>query len=296
MNSNDIKSYPTVLLVGNGINRAYGVSSWDDLISKIKTREVSEDEATCIEKMPYPLRPIVLTEDNVCNKMKDIAEDLCSFQPADEEVTMLHEVINLQPEAILTTNYTYEIEKTMCSEFKCKVGRPSKFRKKVQVKAGKSEIKHLHTYFSASEDGPSIWHIHGDAAIIDTMVLGHYQYGKLLSKMQQYVPKLLARYKSAISKGHAFKYSSWMDYFLLGNVYIIGLGMDLSEMDLWWLVNCKKRNFSCGKTVLFKHDIKTEERLLAETYGVEVVTEGFKDKEYKNYYKWIINEIKEREK
>lgn len=293
---NNMNSYPTVLLVGNGINRAYGVSSWDDLISKIKTRELSEDEAACIEKMPYPLRPVVLTEDNVCDKMKDIAEDLCSFMPTDEETAMIQEVINLHPAAILTTNYTYEIEKTLCSEFKCKVGRASKFRKKVQVKAGKSEIKYLHTYFSTSEDGPSIWHIHGEAAKIDTMVLGHYQYGKLLSKIQQNVTKLLARNNTAISKGHVFKYSSWMDYFLLGNVYIIGLGMDLSEMDLWWLVNCKKRNFPGGKTVLFKHDINTEERLLAETYGVEVVTEGFINNDYKNYYKWVVNEIKERGK
>ena len=33
----------------------------------------------------------------------------------------------------------------------------------------------------------------------------------------------------------------WLDSFVLGNVNILGLGMDFSELDLWWLLNRKKR-------------------------------------------------------
>ena len=288
---NGIKNNPKVILLGNGINRTYGVSSWDDLISKIQTRELSHEEKQCLDKIPYPLRPVILTEDNVGNKMKENAEDLCSFQPIDEEGALIQNITTLPVEAILTTNYTYEIEKAICPEFACKLGRSSRFRKKMQVNAGKYEMDQLHTYFSIGEDKPGIWHIHGEAAKPDTMVLGHYYYGKLLAKIQQYVPRLIARHKSSVSKGHEFNYNSWVDYFLLGDVYIAGLGMDLSEMDLWWLVNCKKRNFS-GKTVLYKPDIKVEERLLAETYGMEVITDGLKGKDYVNYYKWVFTDIR----
>ena len=32
---------------------------------------------------------------------------------------------------------------------------------------------------------------------------------------------------------------SWIDAFILGDVYIVGYGLDWSEMDLWWLINRK---------------------------------------------------------
>ena len=36
-------SIPKVLMLGNGINRAYNFASWDDLIQSIRTHELSED-------------------------------------------------------------------------------------------------------------------------------------------------------------------------------------------------------------------------------------------------------------
>lgn len=288
---NSIKEHPQVLLVGNGINRAYDLFSWEDFIGKIQTRKLTQEEIGCLKKVPYPLQPVILTEDNISEKMKEIAECLCSSQPVDEEVTLIQQMLSLPIETILTTNYTYEIEKAICREFECKVGRSSKYRKKVPLSAGNYEMKHLHTYFFADKENPPVWHIHGEAAKPDTMVLGHYYYGKLLAKIQHYVSKLMARYNNCISKGQEFNFHSWVDYFLLGDVYIVGLGMELSEMDLWWLVNCKKRHFSDRKTVLYKPDIKKEEELLAEAYGVKVIREGLKGEKYKNYYKWVFEDI-----
>ena len=232
-----------VILVGNGINRTYGVSSWDGLIARIQTKELTEDEKEVLKNVPYPLQPVILTEDNIDKKMKDIAEELSSFKPSEEEIKLIQNLLTLPVETILTTDYTYEIEKSILPEFECKVGRSSKFRKKTYKLAGKYEMNRLHTYFQVADDKPTIWHIHGEAAKPDTMVLGHYYYGKNLAKIQQYVSNLISRYKSAVSKGQTFNYQSWVDYFLLCDVYIVGLGMDMSEMDLWWLVNCKKRHF-----------------------------------------------------
>lgn len=84
---------------------------------------------------------------------------------------------------------------------------------------------------------------------------------------------------------------SWLDYFLIGDVYIVGLGMSLSEIDLWWLVNCKKRNFPNRKVVLYKPDIKDEERLLAKAYGV-VVQDEFFNGDYKEYYNILCEQLK----
>jgi hypothetical protein len=104
--------------------------------------------------------------------------------------------------------------------------------------------------------------------------------------MQQSIPKFIARYKFSLSKQIKMKICSWIEYFMLGDVYIVGLGMSLFELDLWWLVNCKKRHFSDRKVVLYKPDIKPEEQLLAEAYGVIVEKGGFED-DYKAYYDWV---------
>ena len=95
----------------------------------------------------------------------------------------------------------------------------------------------IYKYFEI--DGKSIWHIHGEAAIPKSMILGHYYYGKLLSEIQNRVPQFMRSYKMAISKGISVTYKSWIDYFLVGDIHIIGLSLDPSEMDLWWLINFK---------------------------------------------------------
>ena len=125
------------------------------------------------------------------------------------------------------------------------------------------------------------------------MILGHYYYGKLLAKLQQYVPSLIRRYHAGKSSQEGIELRSWLDYFMLGDVYIVGLGMALSELDLWWLVNCKKRHFPDRKVYFYKPDIKPEEKLLAEAYGMIVVTEGYCG-DYKAYYAWLCEKLKDK--
>ncbi len=151
----------------------------------------------------------------------------------------------------------------------------------------------MQTYFLPEEGGLPIWHIHGEASRPDTMILGHYYYGKLLSKLQQNVSQLIKRHKASQAKEFNLEIHSWLDYFMLGDVYIVGCGMALSELDLWWLVNCKKRNFPDRKTILFKPDIRIEERLLAEAYDVEV-DRGEIGTGYREYYRRTAENLKRR--
>ena len=43
---------PKVLLLGNGINRAYDFASWDDLIESIRTKELTTAEKESIGNVP----------------------------------------------------------------------------------------------------------------------------------------------------------------------------------------------------------------------------------------------------
>ena len=103
------------------------------------------------------------------------------------------------------------------------------------VESSKYTAEQLHTYFDV-ERYPPIWHIHGEAARHNTMVLGHYYYGKLLAKMQQYISLLMSRYKARAAKRQSMELRSWLDYFILGDIYSLGFGFDPSEMDMWWLL------------------------------------------------------------
>ena len=281
---------PNILLLGNGINRAYGFASWDELIHSIQTKELTEDEAVSLHNVPYPLQPVILTEDHVGTRMKEISHKLSELEAPEEEIPVLKDFAAIPFQAILTTNYTYELEKALDPMFVCFPGRKCKVRTVVYAGKGKYNTEQLHTCFQI-ENTPSIWHIHGEAARHGTMILGHYYYGKLLSKMQQYVSSLIARHRASASRGQDMEARSWMDYFMLGNIYIVGSGMSLSEMDLWWLINCKKRNFPDTTVTLYKPDIQTKERLLAEAYGVIVKTGSFNG-DYRAYYRDVCEKLK----
>ena len=59
------KTMPQVLLLGNGINRAYGDKSWQDLIRALKTNEKISLDDEEIKKIPYPLQVILAARGNV---------------------------------------------------------------------------------------------------------------------------------------------------------------------------------------------------------------------------------------
>jgi hypothetical protein len=284
---------PKILLLGNGINRAFDYGSWNDLITSLQTKALNKEEQSALKRVPYPLQPVILTEDHLGTRLKETGAKLAELRASEAEERLLLKAAALPVDAILTTNYTYELEKALNSAFQCKSRCTCKYRKIAHGEGGKDTIQQLYTYFELPEAQPTIWHIHGEAARPDTMVLGHYFYGKLLSKMQRHIPGLQARFHGNQKRQQSMYCHSWIDYFMLGDVYILGLGMDLSELDLWWLVNCKKRHFSDTQVVLYKPDLKTEERLLAEAYGVKIVTDGLQGDNYPAYYEEMCSRIRE---
>ena len=290
---------PKVLLLGNGINQTFDKASWDGLLEKITTVKLSADEEICLKSMPYPLRPVVLSDDKIDKQMDKIAPDMLRSKLNEEQKMLLKEYVGIGFDAILTTNYTYEIEQTIDTSFECQYKARSKYRIST-VKESNSKLN-LYKCMNVSSDNRSyqVWHVHGEAARPNSMILGHYYYGKALSEIETYVAEFMRRYKGCNSRGLDFKPQSWVDYFLLGNVYIVGFGMDFSEMDLWWLVNCKKRHFSnCGKIYYYEPNLANSNKqgikMVAEAYGINVITETVNNGEYLPYYKKIINNINKR--
>jgi hypothetical protein len=89
------------------------------------------------------------------------------------------------------------------------------------------------------------------------------------------------------------KLYSWLDYFMLGEVHMVGMELMLAEPDLWWLMSCKHRYFPDRAVVLYQPDVKPEVRLMAESYGVTVDDDGFFGR-YREYYTLLCQRLEEK--
>ena len=145
---------PKVLLLGNGINRAYGFSSWEELIKSVQTKELTKVEQDSINNVPYPLQPVILTEDHIGTRMKELSEELSSLHALSDEEIVLRNFAELPFDTILTTNYTYELENALYNEFKCLPRQRCKSREVAFDNKGKYETRQLHTYFSIKNYPP----------------------------------------------------------------------------------------------------------------------------------------------
>ena len=117
--------------------------------------------------------------------------------------------------------------------------------------------------------GIPVWHIHGEARKPDSMIIGNYFYSKLLRRCVERLDGFSGaedgskKKYSGTTKTNSFtalkkqnkkiKVGSWIDAFVLGDVYMLGFGLDLSESDIWWLIEYKANHPDiCGKTYYYE--------------------------------------------
>lgn len=269
---------PQILLLGNGVNRAFcgHAISWDDLLKKGTEGSHIPDDL----KMPYSLQIVLRTGDNVNNRMRARSRELYGVVDSPEMCGMLCDLMALGCDDILTSNYSYELEEAALGVRKLTPSGAERLMRHTDM-VSRAEAKYLlHTYneVTCKDKTCRIWHIHGEARKHDSMVIGHYYYGLLLAKYMEYLKERVKAYHNW-QTNPSFHFESWIDKFILGDVYVVGFGFDYAELDLWWLLNRKKLEknphggfyyYEPKKQVAF-HE-KTE---LLKVYGAEVLDLGF---------------------
>jgi len=281
--------------MGNGIERAFGNDSWGELISKFSRQNYRENEIESINRLPYPLRAVVATNDKVDIGAEEIAQKLLVPNIVGKS-EIYKQIIGNSYDAILTTNYSYEIEKSLDADFNCGYKCRSKYRKTTKKGSEKDGKLGIFTFMdiNCEKGNIPIWHIHGEAARPRSMILGHYYYGDLLGQIQIQVSNFMRNYHSRIKGSGEYTLESWIDYFLLGDIDIVGLSLDSSEMDLWWLIACKKRHNEEFKSEVYWYEANLNsvtnfsKKLLAEVYGIKVCSENINEGEYQNYYRNLV--------
>ena len=267
----------SVLLLGNGLNRSYnkhGVS-WTKLL-EIMT--VNKDIPNHIE-LPFPLEIVLRTNDHVDQVLRQQHEKLYGNVEDVDYRSMLIELLTMGFDDILTTNYDYSLEMS-ASSYRGNFDNWLKKTVKHTNEVNRVEkIYLLHTYQLVKANGIEnrVWHIHGEARKPSTMVIGHYMYINLVSKWRD---KLINRNKQYMNWDFSKPSDCWLDSFVLGNVYILGLGMDYSEMDLWGLIKRKKREKAepHGKVIYYEpHTPGNETKYaLLKAYDVEIRDLGYR--------------------
>lgn len=98
----------------------------------------------------------------------------------------------------------------------------------------------------------------------------------------------------------AYRFTSWFDYLLYGDVYILGFGASFSEFDFWWMLERRMREKdkqALGKYYFYEPLTESNEikKALLSKMGVEYRSLDMvftsKTKDYREFYRKAIEDM-----
>lgn len=229
----DLVKPPRVLLLGNGLLRLAGGGDWSVLLRQLTDRP----EDINLKDVPYAMQPEALCGTDVEEVQRRAAEAIDN-SPVHK---LLDALLHMDFDAILTTNFTYEIEEAISA-------RPwSEYQRRRAFCAldGRTGVRHntctCNLIQRADGRETPVFHVHGEKGRKHSLVLSYYSYAKSVSKLCEFNQHRGNAYQETQLEGKSLVVQSWLDYFLMGDVYAVGLGFDTSEFDLWWAIERKAR-------------------------------------------------------
>jgi len=275
-----------VALIGNGINRVENNYSWETLIQSLLIEY--GDNSIKIRGKPFNLLYEEILSRSLFSKIVDreylvlesISEHIKKFS-----FNIYHKKAIEKYNTIITTNYDYAFEqidldididdiKSISKELRYSINR------KINIKNNKN----------------SIWHIHGEANKPNSICIGYEHYSAYIQQMRNYIIDN-RKYFNVDNPPDEYN-ESWLKYIFTEDIDIIGLDLNFSEIDLWWLIIYRSRSLNRHKkenvnkiTYYLKEeeyysekDIEKFELLKANN----IIIEKVKAKTYKEYYKKVL--------
>lgn len=287
---------PKVLLLGNGMLRLGNeAAGWDDLLVKIKTRPGKLDVKGA--NVPYAMQPEALCGVDVEQIQRDVSANIVTLK---KHHPLLDELLGLPFDAVLTTNYTYEAEAILSGK---EWPGKSERRKAFTVLDNKPTVRH-NTFICNSVKVPGrgvipVFHIHGEAERKHSLILSYYSYANALSRLVTYNrDKLKDSLNEHQQEQKDYQCRCWLDYFIMGDVWSVGFGLDVSEFDVWWAIERKARE----KAEHGRFKAYFEKKPDAKTDTAQVLLLGAMDADYKSIpltgdkyealYREVIDDIK----
>ena len=231
----DLSRPPRVLFLGNGILRLNGGGNWSQLLQQIRGTDASQP--LNLSDIPFSMQPEAMLGadyEAVTDRALSVLSDV---KPHD----ILERLLSLPFDAILTTNYTYEVEQVLTGK-----DWTDALRRKSFVPLDGSSYARYHTCICSlvtTKDGRKVpvFHIHGEYFRRQSLVLSYYTYANSVSTLISLNRFRANDYTEHQVAGKPLECRGWLDYFLMGEVYAVGFGFDLSEFDVWWAIERKAR-------------------------------------------------------
>ena len=285
---------PQVILFGNGLNYQ-DESSWKEILRKsanegVETGSFWDDDKLLIPNSVYSVATGSEDDNERHRKLVKAFADYCY-----DDLSILEVLTRINADAFLTTNYTYDLESAIVYHYFEK-SKDTKSKKRFFISSANhySEKYHVHTFNSIG--GRSVWHLHGELDKPQSLVITLDEYLREIGKLLEYNKQVGNKYEENSS---SFSIKSWLDYFIIADVHILGLSMDFSELDLWWAINRRRRE-SGDNGQIYYYGYKTVEqqelvkRNVMSLMGVKIMDDyELKDGDYKSLYQRIILDINE---
>jgi hypothetical protein len=294
------------ILFGNGINNLSKKSiPWTDLLDRIKGN-AKFDNGELPNTFIYER---AVFENKISNDIRktefgiklSIAELLSTIE-TNEFYEML---FNLKCKNYLTTNYDYA--------FKNFITQTEKYLTYNYSTEDIYSIRRQTQIFDRKQNEVcKIWNIHGEIENPVSIMLGLDHYCGSVSKLDAYVkgtyefqedskPIKIKRMTEKL-KLNEFDNRSWAELFFTTNIHILGLSLDYSETDLWWILTKRARmmheektsSLVTNKIFFYGRHIKSDKEELLNSLNVKVVKpnpDNYKN-EWHKYYTDTINKIK----
>lgn len=275
-----LSSDKKAILLGNGINYLSTDSiGWNDILEQLKNLPVFNQINHEVKNVDLknPLKPFPLAYEEIRNILnqnnksdidrvlkKRIVSNIFNQLKGRKGFNKFHNrLINTNAEHFLTTNYDYGLQLSQIPDF-----IETKKRYSINNLEKKKNINRGYKLKS----GKVIWHIHGE--LLDnrnienstneypeqSILIGNESYGQTISNINDYI-KGKRDSKSSIPMHERIingrMINSWIQLFFTHDIYIIGLGLDFVEQDIWWIINYRvnKKNYFKTKGILINNKI-----------------------------------------
>lgn len=234
------------ILLGNGILRIQKSGSfsltWQEVLEELSKKYSTPLNDLSQKPLPLAFEKIrlQLVRDN--QNPSILLKDVARLTQMAGSGTYLIDIYSGLTKHTLTTNYGFFVEFGM--GFRLPIH--DLFNKKIEEK--------YYSLFRNETDqkNKTLWRIHGEAKKPHSLLLGYGQYAKYMGQVKDYLYKgikfagfkelvrspLMGRHPDFSFEKNAEIYS-WIDIFLKDELHIIGLGLDFSEIILWWLLSEK---------------------------------------------------------
>ncbi len=200
----DVTKKQNAVLLGNGICRSIGMNSCEGIIEVIRKEKNPSADPNVMKKLLFPQQIVVATNDHVDENLKRLTKDMISTPYREDDKAFLSQILSVMPDVILTANYSTELETASFGKFSAYTYN-SNVAKVCDLRSTAEKLG-LNSFIPLPINGQRklLWHIHGTTMKPNSVVMGHYYYGKLLREIEEYVPHLIKRYQLAKKSDNKF--------------------------------------------------------------------------------------------